>query len=118
MTPTLAVQVGGRRGAVEMGGGDGSAAGCGGRGADAGDAGGGDEEGGDLALHWGSLCCGVGAPSHGNPPCHVITIPARKKTECNQRCNLRSYMPPRSSDWRSPNFHGGTDRGDQSGTGL
>jgi hypothetical protein len=27
-------------------------------------------------------------------------------------------MPPRSSDWRSPNFHGGTDRGDQSGIGL
>jgi hypothetical protein len=28
------------------------------------------------------------------------------------------YMPPRSSLTRSPNFHGGTDRGDQSGTGL
>jgi hypothetical protein len=27
-------------------------------------------------------------------------------------------MPPRSSLTRSPNFHGGTDRGDQSGTGL
>jgi len=27
-------------------------------------------------------------------------------------------MLPRSSDWRSPSFHVGTDRGDQSGTGL
>ncbi len=27
-------------------------------------------------------------------------------------------MLPRSSLRRSPNFHGGTDRGDQSGTGL
>jgi hypothetical protein len=28
------------------------------------------------------------------------------------------YRPPRSSLTRSPNFHGGTDRGDQSGIGL
>jgi hypothetical protein len=35
-----------------------------------------------------------------------------------QFAQVKRYMPPRSSDTRSPNFHGGTDRGDQSGTGL
>jgi hypothetical protein len=35
-----------------------------------------------------------------------------------QFAQVRRYMPPRSSDWRSPNFHGGTDRSDQSGIGL
>lgn len=35
----------------------------------------------------------------------------------SSRANCAAYMPPRSSLTRSPNFHGGTDRGDQSGIG-
>ena len=39
-------------------------------------------------------------------------------TACALTTRRACYRPPRSSLRRSPNFHVGTDRGDQSGTGL
>jgi len=39
-------------------------------------------------------------------------------TACALTTRRACYRPPRSSDWRSPSFHVGTDCRDQSGIGL